>query len=478
MSSPLTAAAETEVGGYFRVMTRPDFQGGNGALGYWNLYGRLLNEGPYAAVEMKVDLLEPHPTSHAAWTRVHARIEGDSIGNADPDDGQLSELRLSQVYALAGNVGLQNVTWRMGTLETYFGDLGLYDMRPTTLFEDTVGASGRWQTERLEVQLGMGDAGYAIRGSEYNTIFTGGGTLRWRPLNRLEFGLGGQARHEPRVDDNRYAPHTTPGTTYEDFVRQEVVESWLAEHPDDTEDFPDPVATDGQSWKAVGYLGFGDLGPLSWTNLFAAMSRLHPDSFYEESLEDDAVTIFVTDLTDERYQLTLGGEAQFTVAPWLDGVLSGLYGSHWDLDNQIVPTDHDRQYTSTVLRLQAYLRPTVHLLLESSMAREFSRNGNAYREHRDSIFANTDGTPDTEGLQYGDTDTRNTWQGKGGLVLNPMGPGVFTRPSLRLLYGTQHSNQNNAFGNSFIETLDQHGDFDAVERHWHHLISLETEVWF
>jgi len=50
-------AAEGDVGGYFRVMTRPDFQGGDGRLGYWNLYGRLLNEGPFVALETQLHLL-------------------------------------------------------------------------------------------------------------------------------------------------------------------------------------------------------------------------------------------------------------------------------------------------------------------------------------------------------------------------------------------------------------------------------------
>ena len=46
-------AQRAHVGGYFRVMTRPDLQGGSGRLGYWNLYGRLLNEGPYATLDFK-----------------------------------------------------------------------------------------------------------------------------------------------------------------------------------------------------------------------------------------------------------------------------------------------------------------------------------------------------------------------------------------------------------------------------------------
>ena len=131
-----------------------------------------------------------------------------------------------------------------------------------------------------------------------------------------------------------------------------------------------------------------------------------------------------------------------------------------------------------VLRLQAYISPTVHWIGEGSYAMEVSRNGNAYREHKDSIFENSGGLPDTRGLEYGDTDTRSTVQGKTGFVFNPLGPGVYVRPSLRLLYGVQYSNQNNAFGNSFVENIDQYNEFGNVERHLHHVVSLETEAWF
>ena len=37
------AHADARVGGYARIMARPDMQGGGGRLGYWNLYGRLFD---------------------------------------------------------------------------------------------------------------------------------------------------------------------------------------------------------------------------------------------------------------------------------------------------------------------------------------------------------------------------------------------------------------------------------------------------
>ena len=144
----------------------------------------------------------------------------------------------------------------------------------------------------------------------------------------------------------------------------------------------------------------------------------------------------------------------------------------------MAPSDHNRWYASTVLRLQVATTRPLAVLLESSIAQEVSTLGNRYREHEDSIFANTNGIPDTRGLEYGETDTRTTWQGKGGIVFNPMGPGIFSRPSLRLLYGAQHSNENNAFSNQFVTTLDQYNEFGTVEQHWHHVLALEAEAWF
>ena len=80
--------------------------------------------------------------------------------------------------------------------------------------------------------------------------------------------------------------------------------------------------------------------------------------------------------------------------------------------------------------------------METAIAKEVSTNGNFVREHEDSIFANSGGMANTRGLEYGDADTRSTWQGKAGFVFNPLGPGIYSRPSLRLLYGVQKSNQN------------------------------------
>lgn len=477
--TPVAHAGRADVGGYFRVMARPDLQGGQGRLGYWNLYGRLLNEGPYGMLELRYDVLEPTPGSDEVWTALHARIEGGSIGNADPGDGSLELFRLSQMYVKSGNLLLSGVTWQVGTLESFFGDLGLYDMRPATVFFRTVGASARYESDTVELLLGAGDSGYALNRGGYNAVPTVGGTLRLRPVKGLELGGGGELHIEGGRAGNVNAPYQTPDIAYEDWVRGEVTETYIEQFPGLEDYFPNPVARTSQSWKLVGYLGFGGFGPLQWNNLFLSLERQHPEKKGTEDLAGAPVDIYVHDFTDERQVFTLGDELYLTVVPRrLDLALGVLYGNHTDADNDIVPSDHDRWYGSSVLRLQAYATPKLHFLAETSLAREVSRNGNAYRQHADSIFANTAGRPDTRGLEYGDSATRDTWQGKGGIVLNPLGPGIHTRPSLRLLYGVQHSTQNNAFGNSFVVTLDQYDDFEAVEQHLHHLLAAEAEVWF
>jgi hypothetical protein len=107
-----------------------------------------------------------------------------------------------------------------------------------------------------------------------------------------------------------------------------------------------------------------------------------------------------------------------------------------------------------------------------------SSNGNLWRNHGDSIFQSTEGQTDSEGLEYGDADTRTTWQGKAGVVLSPLGVGIYARPALRLLYGIQYSTQNNAFGNSFVEDVSQWNDFGSWETHLHHVLAIEVEAWF
>src|SRR5437879_5327281 len=99
------AAAEADrdrfgAAGYFRFGTRPDFQGGNSKLGFWNISGRLLNEDPYAALELKFDLLQPEPDGDRPWTSLHTKGELAS----DAEHGPLSKPRLPQLYVQAGNL--------------------------------------------------------------------------------------------------------------------------------------------------------------------------------------------------------------------------------------------------------------------------------------------------------------------------------------------------------------------------------------
>ena len=109
LSAPVQAGS-VEAAGYLRVGARPDLQGGNGKLGYWNLTGRLLNEGPYAALELRAQPLVRQHDSTDPWTSLHMRIEGGSVANAEPGNGSLANMRMSQLYAEAGNVLFQDMT--------------------------------------------------------------------------------------------------------------------------------------------------------------------------------------------------------------------------------------------------------------------------------------------------------------------------------------------------------------------------------
>lgn len=482
---PWTARAEAErsrfnAGGYFRVMTRPDLQGGNGQLGYWNLYGRLLNETSYAELNLQLDALRSMPGKTEPWASVYARIQGGTFAHPDPFGGNPSGLRLGQLYVRAGNVLLDNVTWQIGTIETYFNDLGLYDFRPASIMDQMLGVSARYELERFELLVGAGDSGLALRGNEYSTVLTAGASARVRIIpGRLELGIGGHALYEPEVKGNRYAPYYTPGIDYDDFVRERIAEDFLTENPGRENFFTRPEATDNLSWKAVGYLGFGGFGPIRWNNFFINVLRRHPDTYIVENYQGRDYQIFVSELTDDRYEVNVGNEMQFTIIPGrLDAAWGVVYGRHTNLDNAIKAGEDNREIYSTVLRTQYYVTPTVHFLLENAVAREVSLNGNLFREHVDSMFQSAGGLPDARGLEFGDSNQRITWQMKTGIVLNPTGLGIYMRPSLRFLYGLQYSSQQAAWGNGFVDDLDQYNVFAGDERHWHHVVAVEAEGWF
>lgn len=470
-------------GGYFRIMARPDFQGGNGRLGYWNINGRLMNEGPYAALEMKLDLLQAPPGSADIWASLHARIEGGSVTTADAGNGSLVNFRLSQLYARAGNILAPNLVWQLGTLQYFFGDIGLYDVRPAQILEDTIGLSARYTAGAVDALLAVGDSGFTARGLEYVPLLTVGGALRVRLGDHVELGGGGQVAVEPFIAGNRNSSYVTPDVAYEDFARKEVLRRFVEDNPlAGVEQFPLPRASSqtNVSWRVVGYLGFGKLGPIRWNNFFARYQRLHPQNSYTDSWQGRSVQVYTADLTRDRYALQLGNEMQLQLIPdRLDAVWSTLYGQDRDLANTLVASEANRTYVSTILRLQLYFSRTVHWLLENSISQERSLNGNLFRTTYESIFQNTAGVPDTRGLEFGDAAVRNNWQLKTGIVLNPTGFGIYARPSIRLLYGFQLSSQHAAFGNAFVERLDQ---FDAFKPtgtiSWHHLVSLESEGWF
>lgn len=482
-----TVSAETpsrfSAGGYMRIMARPDLQGGDGRLGYWNLYGRLLNEGPYASLELRYDMLPQDPLSNNAWTSIHARIEGGSVLNADTGMGSLGNFRLSQLYAQTGNVLIPNVTWQVGTMDSYFGDLGLYDFKVAQVLFDAVGVSARYQNPLVDVLIGLGDAGFMTKGVDYNPVLTAGGTAKLK-LGMAEIGIGGQYYFEPKVEGNRFAPHNSVyedgnQLDYEEFTRGEISQRFFEDNPARVGIFTEPIPTPTDSFRAVGYIGFGGFGPLIWNNLYANLIKKHAQTSTTEVYNGEEFTFYIDDLTDERYEINIGNEMQLRLIPQiLDLTWAGFYGYHWDEDDAITASERNREVMSVVARFQGYFNEKAHLLLESSIARERSLNGNLFRTSSDSVFASTNGRNDARGLEFGDSDTRDTFQIKFGPVLQPLGMGIFTRPSFRLLYGGQYSSQNNAFGNGFVDSLDDFNVFGTQDVHWHHVISAEVETWF
>ncbi len=496
-ASPNDARADDDrfsAGGYFRISARPDFQGGKSKLGLWNISGRLLNESQWAALEMRLQLIKQTPGTNEVWTSLHAKIEGGSAHAADLLNGSLGAFALTQLYAKAGNVLIEDVVWQVGTLDFYFGDLGLYDMKFAEIFYETVGLSATWSSPMADILVGIGDSGYLKHSNGYSPVLTFGAAARIRPVDGFELGLGAELFYEPSVDGSENSPHQTKfakdtGVSKEAFIRHEVLQTYaenLVSASAFEPNYPTPTALSAFSYNLVGYLGFGKLGALKWNNLFFNFKRLHPEQYYIENYNGIEKRIYIKEWTDDRYQFNIGDEMNLEIVKErFDLTWAAMFGYHFDKDDEISASERNRMIWSIVARGQIYVTQTAHILAETSFAQEKSLNGNLWRSSAGSIWKNNAGIVDAlRGLEYGDLDVRNTWQGKIGFVINPSGYGIFSRPSLRLLYGVQYSNMHNAFDNSNVETQSQSNEFygndfkSIPDNHWHHVISIEAEAWF
>jgi hypothetical protein len=471
--------------GYFRLMERTDFQGGTGTLGYWNLYGRLMNETPFAEFNLFVNLVQNTPGTQEPWARLGMRLAWTGFRTGSQAGGTLGTLtndfQVKHFFLEAGNVFLKNVTWRFGTFDLYYNDLGLYDFRPSYVFLDTIGLGATYEVQNFDLTLVAGDCGWQYRYPNYDSILTGGGRMRVK-VPHFELGAGIQFRYEPAVTGNQYGPYSTPGMNYQDYLQGTVVQNFFLANPSlqqTPQNFTGPVPQSAYSYTSFLYLGFGGFGAFQWDNFYVQFQKFHPQGPTTESYNGQTYNLYLTQITNHRYELNFGNQAQFVVVPDAWDVAWGAWFQYdVDQDNTIAPSDNNRIATSTVLRSQWYLTPVVHWIAEGSLAHEVSLNGNAFRDHFDSIFQNSNGTPNALGLQYGDSSTRDTVQLKTGLVLNPGGRGIFARPSIRILYGLQYSTQQAAYGNGFVTSVNQYNTFSGPERHWHSMVAVETEGWF
>ncbi len=316
----LAHAHAAEVGGYFRLQARPDLVGGDGRLGTSVYYGRLLNEGPWALLDLRQPLVkgEPGTPGGAPWGALALRVEGGVVGGGDATNGNLLGFRLSQLHITAGNVGPANVTWRVGTLETTFGDLWLYDARPTQMLVDVMGASATWSRDGTELMLGVGDAGWSIHGPLYQVVASAGGSARHRG-DHVEVGVGGQAWYQP--------------------------ESPTRDH----------------GWKFAGTVGFGELGPLRWNRLQVIVLQRMPHAPVGG---------------DQRHELVIGDEVELVLVPErLEVAAAALFEHRFDAAAGPGGGESDRTAISGVLRTQVGLTPAFGLLGETSLAREVARQG-------------------------------------------------------------------------------------------------------
>lgn len=496
---------------YFRISAQDDFGYNAATLGWSPFYGRLMNETPWMMAQFGYHILRPEKISDPRATFI-LRLEGGSFRNTDKDSGSLAKFSFTQVYLETENIPVRHFVTVTGSLWYNMGYIGIYDNFTAQVFWETMGIRAGQRYDKLEYYIGAGDSGYNIYQSrknnsdfkhlDYNTIPTLGALLK---LNLYKFGfmkpvagvlpyiqLGVSYQHMWERENSSLpgAPGQTPIILYSDVMRREVLKKFLAENPGQGDFFPFSQSQSANYFRGTFWLGFAgpQFGPvaLRWNDLSIKIERKAPEIGYTETYNGESKDIYISEFTNERYELLIMDEMHWQLIPErLDMNIGLAFGSSWDNDNTVRPDDYNKVSMSAVIRPQFYFNNFLHYLLEVSLAKEISTIGLRYREHHDSVMSNNglalDGypAPDTQGLQWGDTDTKYTLQVKTGPVLNPTGRGIYARPSVRLLFGAQYSNVHAAFGNTLVESFDRRNNFRVnKDIHWHYMVRIEAEHWF
>ncbi|MCS6983501.1 MAG: hypothetical protein NZM25_00040 [Leptospiraceae bacterium] len=490
---------------YFRASVQDDFGYNAPTLGWWPFYGRLMNETPWLMADFGYHVVRPESPG-AARATLFLRIEGGSYRSFDASQGTLGNYNINHIWLETENVLMRHLVTQTGSLWYNLGYIGLFDNFTAQVFWETIGIRVGHRLPTFEYFVGYGDSGWAIyrsrrgdgwHGHQYANIPTVGALVRVNlyevgPLKSFtarflpfwQMGATVQVMYERQNENLRGSPHQTPQVSYQDVLRGEAFEKFMLENPGSADYFPWAQPMSVTYGRATFWTGFSgpELGPIKlyWNDFSLRLEKKPPQIAVTESYEGETKDIYISGFTDERYELMLFDELQLRLLPNYFDLNAGFgFGRSWDQDNRFRPDDHNRLIYSFVFRPIWYITEQLHYLIELVYAREKSTVGNRYREHFNSMKSNTRGVPDADGLEWGDTDTKHTYQIKTGFTINPAGRGIYSRPTIRLLYGAQFSNVHAAFGNTFEESLSRRNQF-AMNRdvHWHHMVRAEFEHWF
>ena len=490
---------------YFRASAQDDFGYNAPTLGWWPFYGRLMNETPWLMADFGYHVVRPE-TPGAPRATLFMRIEGGSYRNYDMNMGGLGNYSVNHIWLETENVLMRHFVTQTGNLWYNMGYIGIFDNFTSQVFWETIGIRAGHRLPKFEYFLGVGDSGWAIyrnrKGDgfthhQYANIPTVGGLIKvnlyeiaaLKPVTAKylpywQAGATFQIMWERQNETMRGTPHQTPNVSYADIMRGEAFEKFMLENPGSSDYFPWARPVSANYYKLTAWTGFGgpEIGPFKiyWNDLSFRFEKKAPQIAVTETYDGESKDIYISQFTDERYETVLFDEIQIRLLPNHFDLNAGFgFGYSWDNDNQIRPDDHNRVITSFVVRPIWYITEHLHYLVELVYAREKSTIGNRYREHFNSIKSNTKGIPDPDGLEWGDTDTKHTYQIKTGFTINPAGRGIYSRPVIRMLYGAQFSNVHAAFGNSFEESLNRRNQFNlSRDIHWHHMARVEIEHWF
>ncbi len=362
--SDATAPAEDEALPTIDVTleTRAGYASANGERGE-HIRGAYLNRATLARLDLDAQPVQPEGDGMAIG--VHARLEhgdGALVRSSLTPDADFHVVRLFAELEPSRSTAI-----RVGTLDGTEGALPLFDTHVARILNPAVGVAVHHDAGIVDVTVGVGDAGLFLRRAGYSFVADVGGTVRIRPSEGLSIAFGADALIEPQARESSWAEERVE--YYEDYSDERVVAAMMASQGAGLLDDPELLSETSRmrtALRGIAALRYETADETMRVDVQISARQRPTGDAYAETIEDRTVTLYLPELSDDRFEIGVGSEMSVQTTDWLRVRLGALVFRRSDADDP-TPSDGNSLSYGAVARAEATIaEESVEWLFEAS----------------------------------------------------------------------------------------------------------------